>query len=239
MNYNKYIINKKKKHSYFLLIVPLIVIAIIYFVISSIDKDIISSKIFEAFKSINTTAVNNSTDLIEDTTITSAEEDENAVTTNSSISNNIAYYLIGYYENEVNTSSEKIIESTPSIKINYNGNVFFLMKILLTDEFNENKASIEGSKFSYIQIELANSKTNDKLMNSILLSIKEIFGKLTEEDIKAVKTEDFKNWVSSLPKEEEGEENYEKLINIRDEISNLKENMILEDCIGIIQSIVN
>jgi|GEM_PF-6686000 len=226
MNYNKYVINKKKKNNYFLLIVLLTIVAIIYFIINSMGNAM-PFKVLETFKDLNMT---DSIDL---------EEDESAVISNSDVSIDMTYFLIGYYENEVNAFSEKKIESMPSIKINYDDNVFFLMKIIDNDEFDVNKISIEENKFSIIQFDLLNININDKLMNSILSSMKDIFATLTEEDIEAIKTEEFKNWVSSLPKEREDEENYDKLVNIRNQIANLKERMILEDCIGIIQTIIN
>ena len=235
MNYNKYIINKRKKTSYFLLIVPLIIVAIIYFIINTMPF-----RIFKPFKNLSTTSMNNSTIVKENTTnVTGLKEDENEIATNSSVSNYISYFLVGYYENEVNTSSEKIIESMTSIKINYDGNVFFLTEIMVDDEFDNDKILIEENKFSIIQFDLLNSKTNDKLMNSIFLSVKGIFGKLTEVNIEAIKTEDFKDWVSALPREREDEENYDKLVSVRNQIADLNERMILEDCIGIIQTIIN
>ncbi len=239
MNYNKYIINKRKKQNYFLLILPLIIFVIIFLFINKISKGVIIQKISEVFKNQNITSIvkENTTNKEEDTT--KLDTTSEAVAISADVSSNVSYYLVGFYEDDVNSSLEAIIESTPSIKINHDGKVFFLMKIMLKDEFNDNKALIDEKKYSVIQVDFSNSKTNEKLMNSLFLSMKEIFSKLTEENIKAIKTDDFKNWVLALPKEEENEEYCDKLVNIRSKIANLKDNMILEDCIGIIQTITN
>ncbi len=252
MNYNKYIINKKKKQAYILLIVPLIIFGIAYFIINSVfNKNTIPFKIIEVIQDINKTNIyheNNSEgsdvkneDLLKEESI-SKEEDlskQESVAANSNAIKGLSYFLIGFYEADLNASSEKLISSLPFIKISYNGEVFFLMKIMVKDEVESNKKLIEDNGYSAIQIDLSNSKTNDKLMNSIFLSMKEIFSKLCEEDIKAIKTLDFKNWILALPKEKENEKYYENLVNIRQKVKDLKEDMILEDCIDIIQLIIN
>ncbi|MCL2320895.1 MAG: hypothetical protein FWC47_02175 [Oscillospiraceae bacterium] len=239
MNYNKYIINKRKKQNYLLLIIPLIILFILYFVINSFSKGL-PIKIARIFSKANSVNINSTS--LSNENVTKSESLSNSTTGAAPVSSNVAsvvsYYLIGFYEENVDSTSEKIIESVPSIKIKYNNKVFFLMKIMLQDEYNNYKTSIDNNKFSTIEVDFSDLSTNDKLMDSIFSSMKDIFTVLTGNNIKACKTERLKNWALSLPKEEEGEKYYDQIKNAREQIANLKDSMILEDCIGIIQTII-
>ncbi|MFA9398955.1 MAG: hypothetical protein ACERKV_11925 [Clostridiaceae bacterium] len=106
-----------------------------------------------------------------------------------------------------------------------------LLGIFTEENYNSLKTILDEEKIanSKMTFEIANDNICNQEISEIVDAYLQILNKASEEEIEAIKTDEFKAWVSSLEKVDDDFEYYSILEELKDNCSNLKETINKEE----------
>ncbi|APH17073.1 putative transmembrane protein [Clostridium sporogenes] len=211
MRYTRYDIRKRNKSNFtFFLIITLVLV--LAFILGTVIFNLVSPS-----------------NIKKGNTIT--KDNTNIVRSKDNKSNSSNYIII---QRGIYAKKENVSEVLNSLKpygniftIEDNGKTRVFLGIYEEDEgiklmkkLTDNK--IDNSKMTFV---INKKDLCDAEISEIITAYIKIVNKLSEKDVKSVKTEEIKKWVSSLDKVEKGSSNIKTLNNLKEHINKLPKDL--------------